>query len=109
MRTAETPLYVNLWNALGASTVTSAWSEAYTLLQQGVADAVEADVTGLVNQNLQEQGKYLSKNRSFRRKSTVYLSNEDKVEFHTGGFTGHNIGMCSGEPGKPVVQPSGFG
>lgn len=61
MRTAETPLYVNLWNCLGASTVTSAWSEAYTLLQQGVADAVEADVTGLVNQNLQEQGKYLSK------------------------------------------------
>ena len=61
MRTAETPLYVNLWNCLGASTVTSAWSEAYTLLQQGVADAVEADATGLVNQNLQEQGKYLSK------------------------------------------------
>lgn len=61
MRTAETPLYVNLWNCLGASTVTSAWSEAYTILQQGVADAVEADATGLVNQNLQEQGKYLSK------------------------------------------------
>ena len=61
MRTAETPLYVELWNCLGASTVTSAWSEAYTLLQQGVADAVEADVTGLVNQNLQEQAKYLSK------------------------------------------------
>ncbi len=61
MRTAETPLYVDIWNCLGASTVTSAWSEAYTLLQQGVADAVEADVTGLVNQNLQEQVKYLSK------------------------------------------------
>lgn len=61
MRTAETPLYVDIWNCLGASTVTSAWSEAYTLLQQGVADAVEADVTGLVNQNLQEQAKYLSK------------------------------------------------
>ena len=61
MRTAETPLYVQLWNCLGANTVTSAWSEAYTLLQQGVADAVEADVTGLVNQNLQEQAKYLSK------------------------------------------------
>lgn len=61
MRTAETAMYVDLWNALGASTVTSAWSEAYTLLQQGVADALEADVTGLVNQNMQEVGKYLSK------------------------------------------------
>ncbi len=61
MRTAETAMYVDLWNALGASTVISALSEAYTLLQQGVADALEADVTGLVNQNMQEVGKYLSK------------------------------------------------
>ena len=61
MRTAETAMYVDLWNALGASTVTSAWSEAYTLLRQGVADALEADVTGLVNQNMQEVGRYLSK------------------------------------------------
>lgn len=60
MRTAETKLYVDLWNCLGASTVTSAWSEAYTILQQGVADAVEADDVGLVNQNLQEVGNYMS-------------------------------------------------
>lgn len=77
MRTAETPLYVNLWNCLGASTVTSAWSEAYTILQSGVADAVEADVTGLVNQNLQEQGRYLSK---IGHLGAIYcvLINEDK-------------------------------
>lgn len=77
MRTAETPLYVDLWNALGASTVTSAWSEAYTLIQQGVADAVEADVTGLVNQNLQEQGKYLSKIGHLGAIYCVFI-NEDK-------------------------------
>ena len=34
MRTAETELYVQIWNSLGASTVTSAWSEAYTVFQQ---------------------------------------------------------------------------
>lgn len=61
MRTAETDLYVQIWNALGASTVTSAWSEAYTVFQQGVADAVEADDVGLISQNLQEVGKYYSK------------------------------------------------
>lgn len=60
MRVPETKLYVDLWNDLGASTVTSAWSEAYTLLQQGVADGVEADDVGLVSQNLQEVGKYMS-------------------------------------------------
>lgn len=76
MRTAETPLYVQLWNCLGASTVTSAWSEAYTLLQQGVADAVEADATGLVNQNLQEQGKYFSKIGHLGAIYCVFMSEE---------------------------------
>lgn len=81
MRTAETPLYVDLWNCLGASTVTSAWSEAYTLLQQGVADAVEADATGLVNQNLQEQGKYFSKIGHLGAIYCVFMSEEkwDKI------------------------------
>ncbi len=79
MRTAETPLYVDLWNCLGASTVTSAWSEAYTLLQQGVADAVEADVTGLVNQNLQEQAKYFSKIGHLGAIYCVFI-NKDKWE-----------------------------
>ncbi len=77
MRTAETAMYVDLWNALGASTVTSAWSEAYTLLQQGVADALEADVTGLVNQNMQEVGKYLSKIGHLGAIYCVFI-NEDK-------------------------------
>ena len=76
MRTAETPLYVDLWNCLGASTVTSAWSEAYTLLQQGVADAVEADVTGLINQNLQEQAKYFSKIGHLGAIYCVFMNND---------------------------------
>lgn len=61
MRTPETKLYVDIWNCMGAHTVTSAWSEAYTILQQGVADAVEADDVGLVSMNLQEVGRYMSK------------------------------------------------
>lgn len=77
MRTPETKLYVDLWNALGASTVTSAWSEAYTVLQQGVADAVEADDVGLVSQNLQEVGKYMSKIGHLGQAYLV-LINEDK-------------------------------
>lgn len=77
IRTPETKLYVDLWNALGASTVTSAWSEAYTLLQQGVADAVEADDVGLVSQNLQEVGKYMS-NIGHLGQAYLVLINEEK-------------------------------
>lgn len=77
MRTAETDLYVQIWNALGASTVTSAWSEAYTVFQQGVADAVEADDVGLVSMNLQEIGKYYSKIGHLSQAYLV-LINEDK-------------------------------
>jgi len=77
MRTPETKLYVDLWNALGASTVTSAWSEAYTLLQQGIADAVEADDVGLVSQNLQEVGKYMS-NTGHLGQAYMVLINEEK-------------------------------
>ena len=79
MRTAETKLYIDLWNALGASTVTSAWSEVYTLLQQGVADAVEADDVGLVSQNLQEVGKYMS-NLGHLGQTYLVLVNEEKWE-----------------------------
>ncbi|MCP1110158.1 TRAP transporter substrate-binding protein [Ohessyouella blattaphilus] len=77
IRTPETKLYVDLWNSLGASTVTSAWSEAYTLLQQGVADAVEADDVGLVSQNLQEVGKYMS-NIGHLGQAYLVMINEEK-------------------------------
>ncbi len=79
MRTAETDLYVQIWNALGASTVTSAWSEAYTVFQQGVADAVEADDVGLVSMNLQEIGKYYSKIGHLGQAYLVMI-NEEKWE-----------------------------
>jgi len=61
MRCAETPMYVNLWTALGCTVVTSPWSEAYTVVQTGVADAAEADAVGIVSVNLQEVGKYYSR------------------------------------------------
>lgn len=61
MRTPENPLFVDTWTALGATVVTSPWAEVYTVVQQGVADACEADAVGMINMNLQEVGKYYSK------------------------------------------------
>lgn len=61
MRCAEIPLYVQTWSHLGCNIVTSPWSEVYTVVSQGVADAAEADAVGLVNVNLHEVCKYFSK------------------------------------------------
>lgn len=61
MRCPENPLFVDTWKYLGCNTVTSPWSEVYTVLSQGVADAAEADPVGLVNVNLQEVGKFYSR------------------------------------------------
>lgn len=61
MRTPENPLFVDTWTALGATVVTSPWAEVYTVVQQGVADACEADAVGMINMNLQEVGNYYSK------------------------------------------------
>jgi len=61
MRTPESVLSVTTWKNLGAVNVVSPWSEVYTVLQQGVSDAIEADAVGMVNMNLQEVGKYYSK------------------------------------------------
>lgn len=61
MRTPESVLSVTTWKNLGAVNVVSPWAEVYTVLQQGVSDAIEADAVGMVNMNLQEVGKYYSK------------------------------------------------
>lgn len=61
MRTPESVLSVTTWKNLGAVNVVSPWSEVYTVLQQGVSDAMEADAVGMVNMNLQEVGKFYSK------------------------------------------------
>lgn len=61
MRTPESVLSVDMWKNLGAINVTSPWSDVYTVLQQGVSDAIEADAVGMVNMNLQEVGKYYSR------------------------------------------------
>ena len=60
MRVPEITLYVDTWKNLGANATTTAWSECYTSLSQGVVDGCEADPTTLVSANLQEVCKYYS-------------------------------------------------
>lgn len=77
MRTPESILSVTTWKNMGAVNIVTPWSEVYTVLQQGVSDAVEADGVGLVNMNLQEVGKYYSKTA---HQGNIYVTciNKDK-------------------------------
>lgn len=61
MRVPEITMYVDTWKNMGANATTTAWSEAYTSISQGVVDGCEADPATLVDANLHEVTKYFSK------------------------------------------------
>jgi len=55
------PLYIGMFNALGASGTTVTWTEVYTALQSGVVDGMEASPALIYAMKFHEQAKYLSK------------------------------------------------
>jgi tripartite ATP-independent transporter DctP family solute receptor len=55
------PVYVGMFNALGATGMTTDWSEIYTALQTGVIDGMEASPDMILSMKFHEQAKYLSK------------------------------------------------
>ena len=59
IRVMETPVYVNMVKALGASPTPIAWSETYTALQQKVVDGQENPVATIMQAKLYEVQKYM--------------------------------------------------
>lgn len=55
------PMYVGMFNSLGASGTTVTWTEVYTALQSGVVDGMEASPALIYAMRFHEQAKYLSK------------------------------------------------
>lgn len=47
IRVPESPIYLDVFNAIGASPTTMAFSECYTAIQQGVVDGLEIPVSGI--------------------------------------------------------------
>ena len=60
IRVMETPLYIEMVKALGASPTPIAWPEVYTSLQQGVVDGQENPVSVILQVKFQEVQKYLT-------------------------------------------------
>ena len=64
------PVYIEMFERLGASGVTTDWTDVYTSLQTGVIDGMEASPDMIDSMRFQEQAQYLSK--TFHIAATVY-------------------------------------
>lgn len=59
IRTMDSPIHMDFWNATGASAVPMAFSEVFTSLQQGAIDAQENPFTNVWTQAYHEVQKYI--------------------------------------------------
>lgn len=64
------PVFVQMFQALGASGVTTDWTDVYTSLQTGVIDGMEASPDMIYTMKFHEQAKFLSK--TFHNASCVF-------------------------------------
>lgn len=60
IRVQETPVYVNMLKAVGASPTPVAWTETYTALQTGVVDGQENPVGSILSGKIYEVQKYVT-------------------------------------------------
>lgn len=61
IRVAESSIYVDTFDALGANSQAMAWGEVYTALQQGTIDGHENTIVTINDYRIQEVQDYLSK------------------------------------------------
>lgn len=60
IRVAESSIYIDTFNAFGASPQSMAWSEVFTALQQGTVDGHENTIVTIRDYKIAEVQKYLS-------------------------------------------------
>ena len=73
------PVFVRMFEALGAGGLTTDWNDIYTSLQTGVIDGMEASPDMIYSMKFQEQAKYFSK--TYHNASCVfYFFNKQWVE-----------------------------
>lgn len=60
IRVAESSIYIDTFNAFGASPQSMAWGEVFTALQQGTVDGHENTIVTIKDYKIEEVQKYLS-------------------------------------------------
>lgn len=74
LRVLQSPLFIDLWNALGANPVPMPFPEVYTALEQKVVDGQENPLTVIADSKFQEVQKYLSLTRHIYNPQSVLIS-----------------------------------
>ena len=72
MRVPNVPLFVNVWQTLGAAPTPMAFSEVFTSLQNGTIDAQENPLALIESANFNEVQKFVNKTEHVR--SWIYLT-----------------------------------
>ena len=73
LRVLQSPLFIDLFNTLGANTVAMPFPEVYTALEQRVIDGQENPVTVIFDTKFQEVQKYLSLTRHIYNAQSVIM------------------------------------
>jgi tripartite ATP-independent transporter DctP family solute receptor len=74
LRVLQSPLFIELFNTLGANTVPMPFPELYTALEQKVVDGQENPVTVIADSKFQEVQKFLSITRHIYNPQSVLMS-----------------------------------
>jgi tripartite ATP-independent transporter DctP family solute receptor len=74
LRVIQSPIYVDVFKALGANPTPLAWPEVYNALEQGAVDGQENPFTVILNAKLDEVQKYLAITRHIYNPQSVIIS-----------------------------------
>ncbi len=73
------PVYISMFNALGAAGTTTDWNEIYNAIQTGVIDGMEASPDMIYSMKFHEVARYLSKTNHIAA-AVYYFFRKDWVE-----------------------------
>lgn len=76
LRLPPSPVLQRTWEAWGAAAYPIAWSETFTAIQQGVADAYESPLDTLLKSGFYPYTKYVTENLTYSAQSFLLLVNE---------------------------------
>lgn len=81
LRVLQSPLFIDLFNTLGANTVPLPWPEVYPALEQKVVDGQENPFPTILGAKLQEVQKFVSETRHIYNAQSMLISKKTWDDF----------------------------
>lgn len=81
IRVPNATVYVDMFKCMGANPTTTAFSETYQALQQGVVEGCECDLANIVQQNWMEVNNYMSYTYHLAAMNVICINSEKWASF----------------------------